>query len=94
LIDSIRHIRLFHASTGIILDTQDNLKTKETEMSRIAYDTGPYSGRHSFHFTTAGFVAAIVGKWREHRMMRDIESLPYSVMKDIGFRATEQTNAK
>jgi len=63
-------------------------------MRTTTYESGPYSGRHGFHFTTTGFVAAIVGKWREHRMMRDIESLPYTVMKDIGFRAAEQTNAK
>jgi hypothetical protein len=33
-------------------------------------------------------------KWREYRALRDIESVPYSVMKDIGFRSTEQMNAK
>ena len=62
-------------------------------MRTTTYGIG-HSGRTGTHFTTTGFIAAIVGKWREYRMMRDIESLPYTVMKDIGFRAAEQTNAK
>jgi hypothetical protein len=62
-------------------------------MRTSTYGTG-YSGRTSTHFTTTGFFAAIVGKWREYRRMRDIESLPYAVMKDIGFRAAERANAK
>lgn len=56
--------------------------------------TGRLAGPTRHHFTATGFLATIVGKWREYRMMRDLESLPYSVMKDIGFRAAEQTNAK
>ena len=63
-------------------------------MRSTTYGTGQFSGHSRTHFTTTGIIAAIVGKWREYRMMRDIESLPYTVMKDIGFRATEHTNAK
>lgn len=63
-------------------------------MRTTTYGTRQLSGWTNTHFTTTGFVAAIVGKWREYRRMRDIESLPYTVMKDIGFRAAEQTNAK
>jgi hypothetical protein len=63
-------------------------------MRSTTYETSRLSRRTTPHFTTTGFVAAIVGKWRQYRMMRDIESLPYTVMKDIGFRAAEQTNAK
>ena len=63
-------------------------------MRTTTYGTGQFSGPTVAHFTPAGLIAAIVGKWREYRMMRDIESLPYTVMKDIGFRAAEQTNAK
>lgn len=51
--------------------------------------TGQIAGPTRTHFTTTGFIATIVGKWREYRMMRDLESLPYTVMKDIGFRAAE-----
>lgn len=49
--------------------------------------TPAIAGPTRSHFTTTGFIATIVGKWREYRMIRDIESLPYTVMKDIGFRA-------
>ena len=63
-------------------------------MRTTTYGSGQFFGRTGTHFTTTGLIAAIVGKWREYRMMRDIESLPYTVMKDIGFRAAEQTNAK
>jgi hypothetical protein len=63
-------------------------------MRTITYGPSHLSSWTSAHFTTTGFVAAIVGRWREYRRIRDIESLPYTVMKDIGFRAAEQTNAK
>ena len=48
---------------------------------------GQVAGPTRTHFTTTGFVATIVGKWREYRTLRDLESMPYTVMKDIGFRA-------
>lgn len=48
---------------------------------------GQVAGSTRTHFTTTGFVATIVGKWREYRTLRDLESMPYTVMKDIGFRA-------
>lgn len=63
-------------------------------MRSTTYGTGQFTGQTRTHFTSTGFIAAIVGKWRDYRMMRDIESLPYAVMKDIGFRAAERTNAK
>lgn len=63
-------------------------------MRTTTYGSGQFSGQTVSHFTPSGFVATIIGKWREYRRMRDIESLPYTVMKDIGFRAAEQTNAK
>lgn len=56
--------------------------------------TGQSAGPTRHHFTTTGVIATIVGKWREYRMIRDLESMPYAVMKDIGFRAAEQMNAK
>jgi hypothetical protein len=62
-------------------------------MRSTTYGTGQFSG-HSSHFTGSSFIAAIVAKWQDYRMMRDLESMPYSVMKDIGFRAAEHTNAK
>ena len=46
------------------------------------------------HVAASGFLASLVGRWREFRMLRDAESLPFDVMKDIGFRATEHANAK
>ena len=64
------------------------MRTTIYEPSRLS------SWTDTHHFTTTGFVAAIIGKWRDYRRMRDIESLPYTVMKDIGFRAAERTNAK
>jgi hypothetical protein len=69
-------------------------RTKETEMHTTTYGTGQFTRPSRTPFTTAGLVAAIVDKWRQHRMLRDAESLPYAVMKDIGFRAPEQKNAK
>jgi hypothetical protein len=63
-------------------------------MRTSTYGPGRFAGRISPHFTTTGMITAIVGRWRQYRMMRDMDSLPYDVMKDIGFRAAEQTNAK
>lgn len=63
-------------------------------MRSTTYGTGQFTGRTTSHFTGSGFIAAIVAKWQDYRMMRDLESMPYSVMKDIGFRAAEHTNAK
>lgn len=63
-------------------------------MRSTTYGTGQFSGSSGTRFTSTGVIAAIVGKWQDYRQLRDIESLPYSVMKDIGFRAAEHTNAK
>ena len=63
-------------------------------MRSTTHGTGQFSGPTRHRFTSTGFFAAIVGKWQDYRMMRDIESLPYSVMKDIGFRAAERKNEK
>lgn len=63
-------------------------------MRTTTHGPGRIAGRISPHLTTTGMIAAIVGRWRQYRMMRDMESLPYTVMKDIGFRAAEHTNAK
>jgi hypothetical protein len=63
-------------------------------MRSTTYGTGQFTGHTTSHFTGPGFIAAIVAKWQDYRMMRDIESVPYTVMKDIGFRAAERTNAK
>ena len=46
------------------------------------------------HFTGSAFISALVARWQDYRMMRDLESMPYDVMKDIGFRAAERTNAQ
>lgn len=63
-------------------------------MRRTTYGTGQLDGRTSTQFATGGILASFVGKWKEYRMLRDAESLPFAVMKDIGFRAAEHTNAK
>lgn len=63
-------------------------------MRTTTYGTGQFTSPTRTHFTTTGFIAAIVDKWQQYRMLRDAESLPYAVMKDIGFRAAEHTNAK
>lgn len=63
-------------------------------MHTTTYGIGQFTRPARTHFTTTGLIAAIVDKWRQYRMLRDAESLPYAVMKDIGFRAAEDTNAK
>lgn len=63
-------------------------------MRSTTYGSGQFNGHSSTHYTASGFVASLIGKWQEYRMLRDAESLPYAVMKDIGFRAAEHTNAK
>lgn len=45
-------------------------------------------------FRPTGFIASLVGRWREYRMLRDVESLSFDMMKDIGFRAADHANAK
>jgi hypothetical protein len=52
------------------------------------------AGRTGASFGTSGIIASLVGKWREYRMLRDAEALPYAIMKDIGFRAADRANAK
>jgi hypothetical protein len=63
-------------------------------MRGTTHGTGQFSSPRRIHFTTGSLLAALVGKWQQYRMIRDAESLPYSVMKDIGFRAAGHTNAK
>lgn len=63
-------------------------------MRSTRYHRGQFSGHSSTHDTASGFIASLIGKWQEYRMLRDAESLPFAVMKDIGFRAAEHANAK
>ena len=63
-------------------------------MRSTRYASGSISGSTRHHLTPTGIVAAIVCRWRSYRRIRDIESVPYTVMKDIGFRAAETANAK
>lgn len=51
--------------------------------------TGRYSGTPRPH---SGFLSFIRSKWAEYRLMRSIESVPYDVMKDVGFPAAERAN--
>ena len=51
--------------------------------------SGRYSGSPRTHF---GFISFFRAKWREHQLMRSIESVPYDVMKDVGFPAAERAN--
>ena len=55
-------------------------------MRSTRHGTGQFSG--------SAFISAIVARWQEYRMIRDLESMPFDVMKDIGFRAAERTNAQ
>jgi hypothetical protein len=50
---------------------------------------GRYSGTSKSH---DGLISFIRGKWAEYRLMRSIESVPYDVMKDVGFPAAERAN--
>jgi hypothetical protein len=72
----------------------DTRNTKETEMSTSATRSALSHGPTRPYSAPTWLFATIAGKWREYRALRDIESVPYSVMKDIGFRSTEQMNAK
>jgi hypothetical protein len=51
--------------------------------------TSRYSGTSRPH---DGFISFIRGKWADYRLMRSIESVPYDVMKDVGFPAAERAN--
>jgi hypothetical protein len=51
--------------------------------------TGRFSGRSRPHH---GFISYIRSRWADYRLMRSIESVPYDVMKDVGFPAAERTN--
>lgn len=63
-------------------------------MRTTTYGPGPFGGHGRSHFTSSSFISTLVGKWQQYRRLRDIESLPYAVMKDIGFPAAENTDAK
>lgn len=62
-------------------------------MSISSFDSH-YTGGHSprLSLSLSGIVAFIGAKWSEYRLMRSIESVPYDVMKDVGFPAAERTN--
>jgi hypothetical protein len=62
-------------------------------MSISSFESGHYSGPASRHSSgISGFIAFISAKWSEYRLMRSIESVPYDVMKDVGFPAAERAN--
>lgn len=63
-------------------------------MRSTTYGTGRFGHHSSTPSATGAFIASLIGKWRQYRLLRDAESVPYAVMKDIGFRSSEQTNAK
>lgn len=52
---------------------------------------GRYSGTPR---PQSGFLTFIRSQWAEYRLMRSIESVPYDVMKDVGFPAAERANDK
>jgi hypothetical protein len=49
--------------------------------------TGRYAGTNRPH---RGLFSFIRSRWAEYRLMRSMESVPYAVMKDIGFPAAER----
>jgi hypothetical protein len=51
--------------------------------------TGRYAGTPRPH---RGFLAFIRNRWTDYRLMRSMESVPYEVMKDIGFPAAERAH--
>ena len=61
-------------------------------MRTTTYGTGQFTGTATQ--SSPSFLAAIAAMWHDYRLLRDLESVPFSVMKDIGFRGTEQMNAK
>lgn len=63
-------------------------------MRSTTYGTGQFGHHSGTQSTTNTFIMSLIGKWRQYRLLRDAESVPYSVMKDIGFRSAEQANAK
>lgn len=54
--------------------------------------TGRNSGTPRSQFGFISFISFIRSKWQEHQLMRSIESVPYDVMKDVGFPGAERTN--
>jgi hypothetical protein len=65
-------------------------------MSISSFGTDLYQGgtsaesKHSFGLS--GIIGYVSARWREYRLMRQIESVPYDVMKDVGFPAAERKN--
>lgn len=51
--------------------------------------TGRYAGPARPH---QGFISFIRSRWADYRLMRSLESVPYDVMKDVGFPAAERAN--
>jgi hypothetical protein len=75
---------------GCGLVTEASLPRKGKPMTTITI-TGRHSGTSLPH---DGIISFIRGKWAEYRLMRSIESVPYDVMKDVGFPAAEHANEK
>ena len=60
----------------------------------IAFSHRPLRGRHPASGTGAlpllrGLSGRIAAAWRNHRALRELESLSYDMRKDIGFRSTD-----
>ena len=63
-------------------------------MRSITHGTGRFGHHEGPYSATGAFLSSLIGRWRQYRLLRDAESVPYDVMKDIGFRSSEQANAK
>jgi hypothetical protein len=67
-------------------------QTKELEMTILTYgeSQGPTS------FIQSGMLGRWLGfiarAWRDYRVVRDLERVPNSVMKDIGYPAAERVH--
>ena len=61
-------------------------------MSISSFDTAPYAQKTHSSSGVANLIGLVGRRWQEYRLMRAIESVPYDVMKDVGFPAAERTH--
>lgn len=51
--------------------------------------SGRYAGPARPH---RGFISFLRSRWADYRLVRSIESVPFDVMKDVGFPAAERAD--
>jgi hypothetical protein len=54
--------------------------------------TGSDGAQHTARAYIATFLQGVSNRWRAHRQLLSLETVPFDVMKDVGFPGAERMN--